>query len=83
MSKKKESQSRIFSVSSSELQCSFCGKSIDKVDFVFTEDRYQSNSIICNKCVNLYYDILELQDEKNFTETFLKPNLNDFTPKSL
>ena len=83
MSKKKESQSRIFSVSNNELQCSFCGKSIDKVDFVFTEDRYKSNSIICNKCVNLYYDILELQKEENFTETFLKPNLKDFTPKTL
>ena len=82
MSKKKESQSRFFSVSN-ELQCSFCGKSIDKVDFVFTEDRYQSNSIICNKCVDLYYDILELQKEENFTETFLKPNLKDFTPKTL
>ena len=83
MARKKESQSKNLQTFENELYCSFCGYKISDRDYAFTESRFAGDCIICNECIEIYYHIMEVKNEEKFTETFLKPNIKDLTPKKI
>ena len=83
MARKKESQSKNLQTFENEYCCSFCGYKISDRDYAFTESRYTGESIICNECIEIYYHIMEVKNEEKFTETFLKPNIKNLTPKKI
>lgn len=79
MSKKKESQGKILPNINDDICCSFCGTKIEERDMAFAEN----DAIICNTCLEIYYHLLEFEKKENFAKTFLKPNIENISPKAI
>lgn len=76
MAKKIQSQGKVDKMINNR-HCSFCGTTADN-QFITSS---LNDVAICGECLDLFYHLLPINGNQNFTKTFLKPLNQNITPK--